>query len=227
MLGKSGIVLVAFASLALAAGHGQAQQAASQNSAAKSAAVKSAASDYRETDMGVGVYRSLTSSTTAKGVVQTPVNSIGGMVELRHLVKPLVGYEFTFSFNPADEGFAPTATNCGYSCNTPPQKLNSKASLIGLDWVFSERFGRLRPFAVAGLGLNINIPGNSVYGVNNAARPTYIFGGGLDFAMSSRLGVRLQYRRNIFTSPDLSTMFPGQGVYTHMDQPMGGLFYTF
>jgi opacity protein-like surface antigen len=222
MLGKSGIVLVALASLIVAAGRVQAQQTASQKAAAKSSA-----SDYHETDLGVGVYRSMTSPTTAKGVVQTPVNSLGGMVELRHLVKPLVGYEFTFAFNPADEGYAPTATNCGYSCNTPPQKLNSKASSIGVDWVVSDRFGRMRPFAVGGLGFIFNVPGNSIYGVNNVSRPIYIFGGGVDFAMSSHLGVRLQFRRNIYTSPDLSTLFPGQGVYTHMDQPMGGLFYSF
>jgi hypothetical protein len=222
MLGKSGIVLVALASLIVAAGRVQAQQSASHQAAAKSPG-----SDYRETDFGVGVYGSMTSSTTAKGVVQTPVNSIGGMAELRHLVKPLVGYEFTFGFNPADEGYAPTATNCGYSCNTPPQKLSSKANTIGLDWVISDRFGRVRPFAIAGLGFIFDIPGNSIYGVNNVARPTYIFGGGVDFAMSSHLGVRLQFRRNIYTSPDLSTLFPGQGVYTHLDQPMGGLFYRF
>lgn len=222
MLGKSGIVLVALASLVVAAGRVQAQQAASQKAAAKSTA-----SDYHETDLGVGVYRSMTSSTTAKGVVQTPVNSLGGMLELRHLVKPLVGYEFTLGLNPADEGYAPDATNCGYSCNTPPQTLSAIANTIGLDWVVSDRFGRLRPFAVGGLGFIFDITSNSSYGVNNVARFMYTFGGGADFAMSSRLGVRLQFRRNIYTAPDLSTLFPGQGVHTHMDQPMGGLFYSF
>ena len=106
-----------------------------------------------ETDIGFNFYEAINSTTTAKGVIQTPTNSPGGMFEIRQIRKPLIGYEITYSYNPAGETIAPTpAPSCGSNCNTPPQSLPSGGSTLGLDWVISHKFGALRPFAAGGLG---------------------------------------------------------------------------
>lgn len=193
----------------------------------------------RETDIGFNFYEALNSSTTGMGVTQTPTNSPGGMFEVRHIQSPFIGYEITYSYNPADETIAPTAApGCGISCSTPPQRLPSKGSTVGLDWIVSKKFGALRPFAAGGMGFFIDEPAYSVdvgqvatrtdtNPVNDVIRPAWLYGGGVDFAISQHLGVRAQFRGMLYKAPNLSTMFPAQGVYTTTYMPMGGVFYTF
>ncbi|MGC9157963.1 MAG: outer membrane protein [Terracidiphilus sp.] len=192
----------------------------------------------RETDLGFSIYEATNSTTTARGIVQTPTNSGGGMIELRHIHSPLIGYEVTYSYNPADETIAPTSSSCGFYCNIPAQKFPSKGSTVGLDWVISARYGRLRPFAAGGFGFFIDEPSYSVpvgetpnpgnsYTFNDVVRPAWLYGGGVDVAVAKHWGVRIQYRGVVYKVPDLSTMFPAQGIYTQTEMPMGGIFYAF
>ncbi|MFZ0303097.1 MAG: hypothetical protein WAL75_10440 [Terracidiphilus sp.] len=192
-----------------------------------------------ETDIGFNFYEAINSTTTAKGVIQTPTNSPGGMFEIRQIRKPLIGYEITYSYNPAGETIAPTpAPSCGSNCNTPPQSLPSGGSTLGLDWVISHKFGALRPFAAGGLGFLFDDPSygvtvgqtaavNNTYGSNNVNRPAWLYGGGVDFAVSQHWGFRAQYRGSIYRVPNLSTMYPALGVDTQTRMPMGGIFFAF
>lgn len=226
MRGKStpGILVVfAVAALSCSVARGQGQQQASQ----QSARANNAASDYSETDIGGSLYQAMLSSSTGNGVTQTPKDGMGGMMEVRHLVNPLVGFELSYGFNTETQTIAPAATNCGYVCNLQPVKDTAKDNLITLDWVFSKQFGRLRPFALGGLGWYIAVAGNSIYGVNNVVRPTFVAGGGVDYSLTDHWGIRAQFRDNFFTAPDLSTLYPSSGARTQMYQPAGGIFYAF
>lgn len=224
--GKTATSLVSLISLALlglsgAAARGQASPAPAP---ANSRAQVSRSSDS-EFDIGVSGYEALNSATTANGVTQTPSNSPGGMVEFRRIQSPLVGYELTYGYNPADEVIG--STGCGQSCPIPAQHLTSGASLVGLDWILSKKFGNLRPFFAGGLGFFIDEPGRSTYGINDTVRIAWLYGGGVDFAISRHLGVRAQYRALTYHVPNLSMFFPAQGIYTTTSEPMGGVFYRF
>ena len=70
-----------------------------------------------QTDVALSGYATFTSSTSGFGTEQTPHNSAGGMIELRHIVSPLVGFEGTLAFNPANQTYAPKAGACGYVCS--------------------------------------------------------------------------------------------------------------
>lgn len=211
-----------FLLIALASLPGRAQQSAAQAPAPRAAQKASV-----ETDVGGSFYKTFTNTTTANGVQQTPANADGGMFELRQIRNPLVGYELTFGYNEADEKFAATATNCGYVCNAPPQSLTSKASTVGLDWVFSKQFGHLRPFAVGGLGFFIDEPGVTTYPNRDIVHADFIYGGGIDWAFTPHLGLRFQYRSNNYSAPNLTTVFPASGAMAHMNEPMAGVFYAF
>ncbi|MFP5278012.1 MAG: outer membrane protein [Acidobacteriota bacterium] len=222
-------IVVVFAviglSCAVARGQGQ-QQAARQQAAQKSAQASSAASDYPETDIGGSFYRAMLSSSTGSGVTQTPQDGTGGMFEVRHLIKPLVGFELSYGVNTENQTITATKTGCGYFCG---QSFTDSVidNFISVDWVFSKQFGRLRPFALAGLGWYIAIPGNSIYGVNDVVRTSLVAGGGVDYSLTNHWGVRGQFRGNFFTAPDLSTNLPSSGAHTQMFQPAGGFFYEF
>ncbi len=192
-----------------------------------------------ETDIGFNFYEDINSSTTAKGITETPINSEGGMLEIRQIRSPFIGYEVTYSYNPADETIAPTAApSCGTNCNLPPQRLPSGASTVGLDWILSAKFGALRPFVAGGGGFFIDEPSYSVtvgqspvitntYATNGIVRPAFLFGGGVDFNLSRHFGVRAQYRSVLYRVPNLATSFPALGVNTQTQMPMGGIFYAF
>lgn len=191
------------------------------------AAQRKASASPAETDAAVSFYQAMNSSSSGTGTVQTPTNAMGGMFELRQIRSSLIGYEFTYSFNPADQSFKPQVGNCGYRCTTAPLTITAGANIIGLDWVFSKQYGALRPFAVGGLGITATVPGSNAYAANNTVRPTYIFGGGVDFSLGEHLGVRAQVRDNIARAPALSIYYSPTGVYTSTIQPLGGVYYRF
>ena len=185
------------------------------------------AADEAEFSIGGSFYEALNKSTAGNGTVQTTTNSAGGMLEVRFIDKPFLGGEFTYSYNPANQTIAPAA-NCAtyYDCFTiPPLKV--KASEVGLDYVVSKKIGRLRPFAVGGLGFFISSPDNSKYEVNTVVRPAYIFGGGLDWAALGHIGLRVQFRDNVYKAPNLSSFNEPTGQFTHSAEPMAGVYYSF
>lgn len=185
------------------------------------------AASYRQTDIGASFYKTFVSSTTGMGTVQTPSDGIGGMLEVRHIASPFLGYEMTFSLNPADQAYVPKTGACGLVCQNPNTKISAKAAEFALDYVASYKTGNLRPFLVGGLGFFVSIPGDTPYGNNTSVRPTYIYGGGLDWDLSQHLGVRVQYRGNLYKAPNISSIYPATGVYTQSGEPMGGLYYRF
>lgn len=82
------------------------------------------------------------------------------------------------------------------------------------------RWNRIRPFGLAGGGVLRFYPeytGTTVNGVVvnlptvNQTRPTFVFGGGIDYRVTRRWGVRLQYRGFLHQVPDfkLNQLFTG------------------
>lgn len=193
----------------------------------KAPAPKKPEAAQAETDVAASFYQALNSSTSGNGTSQKPSNAMGGMLELRHIHSNFIGYEFTYSFNPYDQFYTPLVGACGYRCNNQPLTMTGGLNIFGFDWVFSKQYGALRPFAVAGLGFSAAVPNSTAYASNNSVRPTYIAGGGVDFALGDHFGVRAQVRENLFKAPALSLYYSPTGAYTQVVQPMGGVFYTF
>jgi opacity protein-like surface antigen len=211
------------AALSCAAAQAQAGTAQAQTGAAP--AQKAAA--QTQTDLGVSFYRTFTKSSSGNGTDQVPTNSTGGMLELRHIHSTWIGYEFTYSFNPADQTYSPTVGNCGYHCANPTTKVPANANEFSLDWVVSKQFGNVRPFAVGGLGFFVAVPSTNQYYVNTIVRPAYVFGGGVDWNFASHLGLRVQFRDNLYKAPNMEAIFNPTGAFTQSAEPMGGVFYRF
>ncbi|MGD0157277.1 MAG: hypothetical protein ABSB50_14360 [Terracidiphilus sp.] len=200
------------------------------------AAALCSATAHAQTDAALSGFRTLTSSSTGSGTTQTPTDSEGALFELRHIVNPLVGYEFNYSYAEANEAYI--ATNATLpSCyptgptGTPPAcqplKVSGKANQFGVNWIFSVKSGNLRPFALGGIGLRITVPGSSPYSVNTVVRPAFVYGGGVDWSFAKHLGLRLQVQGNMTKAPNLSDLFNSTTKYTQIYEPMGGVFYRF
>jgi hypothetical protein len=186
-----------------------------------------AAVKHTQTDLGLSGFATFTSGTKGNGTQQTPTNSAGGMLELRHIVSPLIGYEMTVAYSPANQAYAPNPGACGLACQNPVTKISGKSTEVAIDYVASYKVGNLRPFVVGGLGFFMVFPGPTPFGNNTAVRPTYVYGGGLDWNIGEKLGVRLQFRGNYYKAPNVSSIYPATGVFTQSMEPMGGVFYRF
>jgi hypothetical protein len=179
---------------------------------------------HAQTDMTLSAYRTFNTSTTGNGLHQTPSNSIGGMFEFRHIQTPLIGYELTYSYNRNNQTYAPVTGSCGYFCTYGTLAQTAYQNEVGMDWVFSARVGSFSPFAVAGLGFMITTPATYGYDLNTIVRPAYIYGGGVDWG-GSRLGLRLQFRDNVYKAPNVSGAYNTTGVFTHTAEPMVGIYF--
>jgi opacity protein-like surface antigen len=185
-----------------------------------------AASAHAQTDVALSLYGAFSGATSGNGTQQSPSNAAGGIVELRHISNPLVGYDVTYSYNRANQSYfspLPCTTN---SSTCPWQAVSANAHELTADWVVSVHAANLRPFALAGAGLLFNEP---VGGSNttSATKPVFVYGAGLDWGLLPHIGLRFQYRGNLYHAPDLTTVFRSTGAFTHTAEPMIGAYLRF
>ena len=180
---------------------------------------------FAENDVALSLYGAFNGTTNGNGTSQSPANAAGGLFELRHISNPLVGYEATYSFNRANQKYSPL--NCPVSGCLTPKSVSADAHEISGDWVVSVHVASLRPFVLAGVGVLINEPSGGQSGTSSSTKPVFIYGGGLDWGLISHLGLRFQYRGNLYKAPDLTTAFSSTDSFTHTAEPMIGAYFRF
>ena len=179
-------------------------------------------------DVGVSGYETMTSSTSGLGTKETPTNAPGGLLEIRYLMKPLVGLELAYGFNKRDTTFAPDPATCGLvSCTEPVTKLNIKENNVALDYVASAKLGGLRPFAVAGVGFNITAAAGTTYPVREVIRAAYNVGGGIDWNFLAHFGIRAQVRDYLVKAPNNSSLYAATGKTAQTIEPLAGVYFRF
>jgi opacity protein-like surface antigen len=166
------------------------------------------------------------STTTGNGIQQSPSNAAGGLVEVRHIVNPLIGFEGTYSFNRANQTYTPTGVTCGLICGpTTPAAVSADAHEVTADYLASLKIANLRPFALAGLGVLLNQPAGNQANTSSSDKAVYVYGAGLDWGILPHIGVRLQYRGNLYKAPDLTKLYTSSGAFTHTSEPMVGVYF--
>ena len=184
-----------------------------------------------QTDVAVSVYGAFNGTTTGNGTTQSPANAAGGLIELRHISSPLFGYEATYAFNRANQSYSANSYACpvGISpCNPPtPASISANAHEITGDWVVSLPLANLRPFALAGAGLLLDEPTSGQSNTSSATKAVFVYGAGVDWGLLPHLGLRLQYRGNLYKAPDLTSRFHSTGAFLHTAEPMVGAYFRF
>jgi opacity protein-like surface antigen len=181
-----------------------------------------------KTDVGLSIYGAFTPSQTSNGETEAPANTAGGMVELRHLSGPILGFEGTYSYNRANETYTPDlGVLCPIgvqSCNLS-QSVKAAAHEVTVDWVPSVRVGNLRPFGVLGMGALLNVPIGGQSGSQTDVEPVYVYGAGLDWGVLPHLGLRLQFRGNLFKAPNVTKLFTSIDSFRQTSEPMIGVYF--
>jgi opacity protein-like surface antigen len=183
-----------------------------------------------QTDVALSFYGAFSQSTSGNGTAQSPANAAGGLIELRHISNPLMGYDVTYSYNRANQSYSPIAcaspVGTQPSC-TPRQAISANAHQVSADWVISVHAANLRPFALAGVGLLLNEPSGGQSNTTSSDKPVFIYGAGLDWGLVPHLGLRFQYRGNLYHAPDITRAFSSTGKFTQTAEPMIGAYLQF
>jgi opacity protein-like surface antigen len=212
---------------------------------------------HAQTDVSVSLYGAFTGTFTGTGTTQSPSNAAGGLLEVRHIAKPWFGYEGTYSFNRANQTYSTSSNpfvGCGVcSAASTWTPVSANAHEVTGAWVASLKIRNLRPFALAGGGILFDVPssgqatttakitgcggGNpgcvvgtiitSSTSTSSTTKPVFAYGGGVDWGLLPHIGLRLQYRGNLYKVPNLTTLFTSTGTFTHTAEPMIGAYFRF
>lgn len=180
-----------------------------------------------QTSVALSAYGAFSGTTNANGYTESPANSAGGIVELRHIANPVLGFEGTYSFNRANQVYDPSIT-CGIPCgNISATTVKADAHEVTADWVPSIGIAKVRPFGVLGVGALFNVPqsGQTSLSTQTSTRAVYVYGAGLDWGLVPHFGLRLQYRGNLYKAPDVTSLFTSADKFTHTAEPMIGLYF--
>jgi opacity protein-like surface antigen len=168
-----------------------------------------------QTDAAASLYAAFSGTTTANGTVQSPSNSAGVLLELRHISNPLVGYELTYSFNRANQNY------------NNLEEIKAAAHQVGANWVVSFPVLMLKPFVLAGGGIIFFRPDSNQPDGTSDTRFVFVYGAGVDWTVIPHIGLRFQYRGNLYHAPDLSHAFSSTDAFTHTAEPMIGAYLRF
>ncbi len=199
-----------------------------------------------QTDAALSIFGTFTNSTTGNYTYQRQANAAGAMIELRHIVHPWMGFEATYSFNRANQNYVNT-----YGCpsNIPPSNCAPSATASANaheftgDWVVSFKALNLRPFALAGAGLLVDVPtgGYSTFSMSssfgpptiplfttsNAFKPVFVYGAGFDWGLLPHIGLRFQYRGNVSKAAQLTNALASSRAFMNTAEPMIGAYFRF
>ncbi|HUY80160.1 MAG TPA: outer membrane beta-barrel protein [Acidobacteriaceae bacterium] len=171
-----------------------------------------------QTSIGLGFYGAFTGTTTGNGTIQSPSNQAGGLFELRYIANPLMGYELTYSYHRADQA---------YSTRSVEQGVKAGAHEITADWVVSVPILNFRPFVLAGAGVIDFRPDSNQIGVVSNAKPVFVYGGGVDWGILPHVGLRVQYRGNLYRAPDLLKVATSTDAFARTSEPVIGAYFRF
>jgi opacity protein-like surface antigen len=190
------------------------------------------AAAHAQTDIALSGYGAFGSTSNYNGGLehQRSASAAGGMFELRHISNPLVGFEATYSFNRANQVYSYTGpTPVGSSPGPYDSSVSANAHQITGDWLFSAHAANFRPFALVGVGLLLTGPTSAptLVSTSTSNELVYVYGAGLDWGLRPHLGLRFQYRGNVYKAPSITTSFGTGGGFTHTAEPMIGAYFRF
>jgi opacity protein-like surface antigen len=103
----------------------------------------------------------------------------------------------------------------------------ANAHEVTADWIVSFGVANLRPFVLGGGGVLFDVPSYSSSSTSTTTRGVFVYGAGLDWGLLPHLGLRVQYRGNLYKAPDLTKLYTSTSAFTHTAEPMIGAYFRF
>lgn len=185
---------------------------------------------WAQTDVGLSAYGAFTGLGKTTGIstgFMNPASAMGGMLEVRHIHSPMIGFEASYAVNRANQRylalFPPVSPMPGNGENS----ISAFAHEIDGDWVFTDSVTKsLQIFTVVGAGVQITVPTGNSNNDSSSSTAAYNLGVGLDWQKFEHFGLRVQYRGDIHKAPQFYSA-PSSGSILYTSEPMVGVYYRF
>jgi opacity protein-like surface antigen len=157
---------------------------------------------------------SFVKSTTQNGITQNADHTAGALGSYRLFFDRHNGVEVSYGYTQNTEKYGASG-------------IETNSHQVTGAYVFRFPMKRLSPFALAGAGAMIFDPKNNT-ALDTQARASFLYGGGADLNLSSRLFVRAEYRGSVYNSPTYgATSLNGLDRFTHRAEPTVGIGWRF
>jgi opacity protein-like surface antigen len=203
---------------------------------------------WAQTDVAANLFGAFSGVTSGNGVQESPSNTAGTLIEVRHIKNPLAGFEANYSYNRANQTYtnlsAPCAATGASSCTTTTAAISANAHEFSGDWVPSLKVAELRLFASLGGGVLFDVPSGGTITTTTCAllnplcssstssaslgtqtKAVFDYGAGVDWRLSPRIGLRFQYRGDLYKVPPILNGFYSTDALTHAAEPMIGAYF--
>lgn len=171
-----------------------------------------------KSEASVQAFGSFLKSTVNNGVQQTATDSGGVLATYRYFFNKNHGVELNYGHSLNTQG---------YGLSSGPLGINAHSHEATAAYVFRYPMKKVTPFALAGVGGLVFDPKDAA-GANAQGRAAFVYGGGADVSITSRLFLRAEYRGLVYNSPtfDLAPLNNLDRV-THRAEPSIGFGYRF
>lgn len=186
-----------------------------------------------QTDVGLSVYgafNGLGKTTYVSSEYLNPANAMGGMLEVRHIHSPMIGFEATYSLNGANQRYVSFLSPVSSEPVNGESSISALSHEIAGDWVFTDSLTKSKSvqiFTVVGAGVQITVPSGGASNTQSSTTAAYLYGVGVDWQRFRHLGLRAQYRGDIHKAPQINLPFSTPNSFIHTAEPMVGVYYRF
>ena len=142
-----------------------------------------------------------------------------------------LGYNYFFnSIVGLDASVAASRYDHNYFGDIDSASVESKLREFTGDFVFRipDHVSWLHPYLLAGAGVMDFAPTgnmNNATGADSQIRSSLNYGGGVDFDISKRIGIRAEYRGASFKTPDFNVPELITNAQTHISTPSVGIYF--
>jgi len=177
-----------------------------------------AQSEEGRQDVAVQAFGSFVTSTTHNGIDNTATDSGGVLASYRFFFSKHNGVEADYGYALNTQSYASAAGSFGVKTNTHE---------FSGAYVFRMPFGKVTPFALAGVGALVFNP-KDLAGASTQTRASFVYGAGADLNLTHHLFMRAEYRGFVYNSPTYDLVALSHlGRITHRAEPSVGFGYRF
>jgi opacity protein-like surface antigen len=165
-----------------------------------------------------------TQDTNGQGVSRTTTNTGGFLVGYRYHINRWLAAEANYGYDRDTQKFFSAG---GLSRVQSDVDTATAAAVISLPF----RISRLNPYVLGGGGSLVFHPtgnaGGFVSGADTQAKGAFLYGGGVNYALSRHWSVRAEYRGYVYKDADFGVRALNTDSWTHTAQPSAGIVFRF
>jgi len=165
-----------------------------------------------------------TKDTNGQGVSRTTTNTGGFLVGYRYHINRWLAAEANYGFDRDTQRYLSVG---GLSRVQSDVHAATADAVISLPF----RISRLSPYVLGGGGSLVFHPtgnaGGFVSGADTQAKGTFLYGGGVNYAMTRHLSLLAEYRGYVYKDADFGVRALNTDSWTNTAQPSAGIAFRF